>query len=80
MYGADRGFKGVGLPAAGGDDLAGRARSGGGGTVSGPTVGLRVAFLAGTLDPGGAEKQLVYMVRALTSAGVAVRVIARWSL
>jgi len=37
-------------------------------------VGLRVAFLAGTLDPGGAEKQLVYMVRALTSAGVAVRV------
>jgi len=42
--------------------------------VNGPSVGLRVALLAGTLDPGGAEKQLVYMVRALTDAGVSVRV------
>ncbi len=37
-------------------------------------VRLRVAFLAGTLDRGGAEKQLVYMVRALRDAGVVVRV------
>ncbi|GAB1472145.1 glycosyltransferase [Chloroflexota bacterium] len=36
--------------------------------------GLRVAFIAGTLGQGGAEKQLVYMVRALLQAGVTVRV------
>jgi glycosyltransferase involved in cell wall biosynthesis len=35
---------------------------------------LRVAFVAGTLGQGGAEKQLVYWVRALTEAGVVVRV------
>lgn len=35
---------------------------------------LRVAFIAGTLGKGGAEKQLVYMVRALQQAGVLVRV------
>ncbi len=35
---------------------------------------LRVAFLAGTLGRGGAEKQLVYMARALQAAGVRVRV------
>ncbi|MFL5733862.1 MAG: glycosyltransferase [Chloroflexia bacterium] len=35
---------------------------------------LRVALLAGTLGQGGAEKQLVYMVRALQRAGVEVRV------
>src|SRR5688572_22192405 len=35
---------------------------------------LRVAFLAGDLEQGGAEKQLLYMVRALTQIGVAVRV------
>lgn len=35
---------------------------------------LRVALLAGTLGPGGAEKQLVYMARALAEAGVSVRV------
>jgi glycosyltransferase involved in cell wall biosynthesis len=35
---------------------------------------LRVAFVVGTLGQGGAEKQLVYWVRALTGAGVAVRV------
>jgi glycosyltransferase involved in cell wall biosynthesis len=35
---------------------------------------LRVAFLAGTLDQGGAEKQLTYMARALKEAGVDVRV------
>jgi glycosyltransferase involved in cell wall biosynthesis len=35
---------------------------------------LRVALLAGTLGQGGAEKQLVYIARALTEAGVFVRV------
>jgi len=35
---------------------------------------LRVAFLAGTLGQGGAEKQLVYIVRALLQAQVDVRV------
>lgn len=35
---------------------------------------LRVALLAGTLGQGGAEKQLVYMVQALSKAGVEVRV------
>jgi glycosyltransferase involved in cell wall biosynthesis len=35
---------------------------------------MRVAFVAGTLGQGGAEKQLVYMARALREAGVDVRV------
>jgi len=35
---------------------------------------LRVALLAGTLEFGGAEKQLVYMAGALQEAGVRVRV------
>lgn len=35
---------------------------------------LRVALIAGTLGKGGAEKQLVYMVRALMQAGAQVRV------
>ena len=35
---------------------------------------LRVALLAGGLTRGGAEKQLVYMARALRDAGVCVRV------
>ena len=35
---------------------------------------LRVAFIAGTLGQGGAEKQLVHMVGALQEAGVDVRV------
>lgn len=35
---------------------------------------LRVAFVAGTLVQDGAEKQLVYMSRALREAGVNVRV------
>jgi len=35
---------------------------------------LSVAFLAGTLGQGGAEKQLFYMVRALQEAGVIVLV------
>src|SRR5437660_8288665 len=35
---------------------------------------LRVALLAGTLGQGGAEKQLVYMARALRESNVAVRV------
>ncbi len=35
---------------------------------------LRAALLAGTLDRGGAEKQLVYMARALAKSDVEVRV------
>jgi glycosyltransferase involved in cell wall biosynthesis len=35
---------------------------------------LRVAFVAGTLAQGGAEKQLTYMVAALKSAGARVQV------
>lgn len=35
---------------------------------------LRVAFVAGTLGLGGAEKQLLYMSRALHQAGVSVHV------
>jgi len=35
---------------------------------------LRVALLAGTLGQGGAEKQLVYMTRALRQANVAARI------
>ena len=35
---------------------------------------LRVAFVAGTLDRGGAEKQLFYMARALAREAVDVRV------
>ena len=36
----------------------------------------RVAFVAGTLAPGGAEKQLVYAARALAREGVVVEVFA----
>jgi glycosyltransferase involved in cell wall biosynthesis len=36
---------------------------------------LKVCFLAGTLGRGGAERQLVYMLRALLGVGVAPRVI-----
>jgi glycosyltransferase involved in cell wall biosynthesis len=36
--------------------------------------GLRVALIAGGLSQGGAEKQLVYMARALLLAGAEVRV------
>ena len=39
-----------------------------------PAERLRVALVAGTLAQGGAEKQLVYMVRALVAADVDVRV------
>ncbi|MEM7348559.1 MAG: glycosyltransferase [Chloroflexota bacterium] len=39
-----------------------------------PKKRLRVAFLAGTLGQGGAEKQLVYIVQGLLEAGVDVRV------
>jgi glycosyltransferase involved in cell wall biosynthesis len=39
-----------------------------------PAHRLRVALVAGTLDRGGAEKQLLYMARALAGAGVDVRV------
>lgn len=37
-------------------------------------AGLRVAFVAGTLGQGGAEKQLVYMARAFMSVGAQVHV------
>jgi glycosyltransferase involved in cell wall biosynthesis len=43
-------------------------------TASVPGERLRVAFIAGTLGKGGAEKQLFYMVQALRLAGVDVRV------
>ena len=36
---------------------------------------MKVCFLAGTLARGGAERQLVYMLRALQSTGVSVRVL-----
>lgn len=39
------------------------------------TERLNVGFLAGTLGRGGAERQLVYMLRALGRAGVATRVL-----
>jgi glycosyltransferase involved in cell wall biosynthesis len=39
-----------------------------------PDERLRVAFLAGSLARGGAEKQMIYMVKALTEAGANVRV------
>lgn len=35
---------------------------------------LRVAIIAGTLGHGGAEKQLVYLAKALAQAGIEVRV------
>lgn len=38
--------------------------------------GLRVALIAGTLGQGGAEKQLVYMARALRDAGAGVSVFS----
>jgi glycosyltransferase involved in cell wall biosynthesis len=37
---------------------------------------MRVCFLAGTLERGGAERQLVYMLRAAQNAGIKVRVLA----
>lgn len=37
---------------------------------------LRVCFLAGTLGRGGAERQLVYMLRALQRAGAVTRVLS----
>ena len=36
---------------------------------------LKVCFLAGTLGRGGAERQLIYMLRALQNAGVSTRVL-----
>jgi glycosyltransferase involved in cell wall biosynthesis len=36
---------------------------------------LKVCFLAGTLGRGGAERQLVYMLRALKHAGIQLRVL-----
>lgn len=39
-------------------------------------AGLRVAFVAGTLGQGGAERQLYYMLQALRGADVDVRLFA----
>ena len=36
---------------------------------------LKICFLAGTLEHGGAERQLFYMLQALRARGVAVRVL-----
>jgi glycosyltransferase involved in cell wall biosynthesis len=36
---------------------------------------LKVCFVAGTLGRGGAERQLIYMLKALHNAGVATRVL-----
>ncbi|HKC25215.1 MAG TPA: glycosyltransferase [Thermoanaerobaculia bacterium] len=41
-----------------------------------PAGRLRVALIAGTLGQGGAEKQLVYMARALREAGAGVEVFS----
>jgi glycosyltransferase involved in cell wall biosynthesis len=41
---------------------------------AGPRDSLRVAFVVGTLVQDGAEKQLVYMARALQEVGVRVRI------
>lgn len=38
--------------------------------------GRRICFLAGTLEHGGAERQLFYIVETLVSAGAAVRVLS----
>lgn len=37
---------------------------------------LKLCFLAGTLEHGGAERQLFYILQALTQAGAAVRVLS----
>jgi glycosyltransferase involved in cell wall biosynthesis len=39
-------------------------------------ISLRIALLAGTLSQGGAEKQFVYVARALKEMGVAVRLFS----
>lgn len=36
---------------------------------------IKISFIAGTLGRGGAERQLVYMLRALLAAGVSARVL-----
>ena len=41
-----------------------------------PSDALRVAFVAGTLRVGGAEKQLCYMAQALAAAGAQVAVFS----
>lgn len=38
-------------------------------------AGLKITFLAGTLGRGGAERQLVYMLRSLRDAGACPRVL-----
>src|SRR2546428_9773611 len=37
---------------------------------------LKVCFLAGTLTPGGAERQLFYILQALCNAGAAPRLLS----
>src|SRR2546430_7454389 len=44
--------------------------------IAHPAPRLRVAILAGTLGQGGAEKQLIYIARALRQSNVAVQVYA----
>jgi glycosyltransferase involved in cell wall biosynthesis len=45
--------------------------------MSGPDLeGLRVAFIAGTLGQGGAERQLYYILRALKSCGASIRLLS----
>jgi glycosyltransferase involved in cell wall biosynthesis len=36
---------------------------------------LKICFLAGTLGRGGAERQLIYMLKAMKDAGIATRVL-----
>ncbi len=43
--------------------------------VSNHFLGLRICFLAGTLEHGGAERQLYYMLRALCQVGITPRVL-----
>jgi glycosyltransferase involved in cell wall biosynthesis len=43
--------------------------------TDGALSGLKVCFVAGTLGPGGAERQLYYILRALRNAGADARVL-----
>ncbi len=44
--------------------------------MSDPVDDLRVAFIAGTLGCGGAERQLLFMLKALRASGVTVHVFS----
>jgi glycosyltransferase involved in cell wall biosynthesis len=52
------------------------ARLNGSERVSNSLVGLRVCFIAGTLGQGGAERQLVYILRALQETGACAEVLS----